>query len=156
MITVRRASEQDSQDLFAWRNDPVTRAASLSVAPVGWPEHSLWLAASLANDSRRLFIAMLSEERTVPVKIGMCRFDITADGLSAEVGINLNPGYRGRGLSERVLTAAIVEFRRGDGSGLTLTATIRSSNHASITLFERVGFRLSSSKNEVNYYVCQA
>ncbi len=156
MIIARRATEQDSEDLFAWRNDPVTRAASVSIDPVSWAEHSDWFAASLANRSRWLFIVMASEDGgadgAAPAKIGMCRFDVQPDGASAEVSINLNPDYRGRGLAGEVLRMAIQEFRRGVSPELALTATIRSSNQASVSIFERAGFRLTSTDGQFGYY----
>lgn len=152
MITVRRATEQDSEDLFAWRNDPVTRAASVSIDPVSWAEHSDWFAASLANRARWLFIVMLSDAGEPDAKIGMCRFDVQPDGASAEVSINLNPDFRGRGLAGEVLRMAIQEFRRGVSPELALTATIRPANQASISVFERAGFRLTSTDGQFGYY----
>jgi RimJ/RimL family protein N-acetyltransferase len=136
-ITVRRAREGDSELLFNWRNDPVTRAASLSTAVVDPVEHDRWFRASLADPGRFLYVVVTTG--TIPDPIGMCRFD--AGRLSAEVSINLNPAFRGKGLSGAVLAEAIATFRAEVRSHVTLTAVIRSTNEPSIRLFEGAGFR---------------
>jgi len=146
-LRARPANAEDSRDLFDWRNDPLTRAASRSIEPVTWAHHEKWFSGVLADEHRELYIV---EIEATSESVGMCRFDSEAGDL-AEVSINLNPALRGRGLSVPVLLAAVEKFR--DGGGGALTATIRPENTASIRVFEKAGFRLVSSSGDFNTYL---
>jgi RimJ/RimL family protein N-acetyltransferase len=150
MITFRSASLDDSHDLFGWRNDPLTRAASGSQDPVSRSEHDRWFAASLASARRWIYIAVDTADET---RVGMCRFDLDDDGDSAEVSINLDPARRGTGLAYPVLEGAIARFRSDTGSAIELTATIRATNEASARTFRKAGFVLASSGAPFDYYV---
>jgi len=146
-LIARTATPADSRDLFEWRNDAQTRAASRSIEPVMWEQHELWFTGVLADKHRELYIV----ERVADSEaVGMCRFDEGEGGLT-EVSINLNPAFRGRGLSVGVLVAAIEKFR--DGGGGALTATVRPENTASIRVFEKAGFRRSASTPEFHTYL---
>lgn len=148
-LQARAAQQSDSRLLFDWRNDEETRAASRSISPVSWDEHAQWFAAVIADPLRHLYIVETSEE-PAPVSIGMCRFD-GKDGAPTEISINLDPAFRGRGLSAQVLRLAIDTFRAGGGGALK--ATIRPGNVASVRAFEHVGFRLSGSTPEFDTYL---
>jgi RimJ/RimL family protein N-acetyltransferase len=147
-LTIRRVIEADSELLFLWRNDPATRAASLSTAEVTHAEHERWFRASLADPLRRLFLLLL--DAPSPDAVAVCRFDLVE--ATAEVSINLNPRYRGLGLSGAVLAGAIAAFRAEGRPDVMLTATIRVDNESSIRLFERAGFRPAESANGVTHY----
>lgn len=145
MITIRPAVENDSQDLFTWRNDPDSRQASISQAVVSREDHERWFASSLASPRRAIYLAIDSQSGE---SIGMCRFDLDESATVAEVSINLNPVWRGRGLAAAVLAEAISQFRADTGVAITLTATIRSSNPASASIFRRAGFETTSATGE--------
>ena len=147
VISVRRAAPDDSATVFAWRNDEATRIASVSHDVVEWADHETWYDAALADPQRYLYLALEGDDRA-----GLVRFDVAPEG-SAEVSINLNPDFRGRGLARPILAAAIDAFR-GEGAGaLELTATIRPENVASIKTFESMGFVSSGSGEQLEHYV---
>lgn len=148
MISVRTASILDAEDLRLWRNDESTRAASVSRSIVSWADHVRWFTEVLADDRRRVYI---SEEKGE--KVGMCRFDLSDDDLAAEVSINLNPEFRGRGLARPVLKESIARFRSDIVRPISLTATIRPSNGASIRLFGSVGFEFAHGDELFKHYV---
>ncbi len=152
MITLTRATELDVEDLLRWRNDPTARAASGSNQPVSLAEHAAWLSGVLSDDHRFLYIAHHAEDTGGSAKVGMCRFDLDADG-HAEVSINLNPDYRGKGFAREVLGEGIAAFRGEIKRDVRLTATIRPSNAASVQIFRSAGFVLSSSDDQFSYYV---
>jgi RimJ/RimL family protein N-acetyltransferase len=149
MITFRPAVESDSDDLYDWRNDGDSRAASGSQTPVLRSEHDDWFAAALAAPDRSIYIAV---DSAAHISVGMCRFDRGDDG-SAEVSINLNPARRGTGLSYPVLDGAIARFRSDRGSAIRLTATIRSTNEPSTQIFRKAGFVKTSSSGQFDHYV---
>jgi L-amino acid N-acyltransferase YncA len=135
MVTVRPAGEQDSLDLLAWRNDPVTRAASIESHPVSRAAHEAWFARVLADPHRVLYIGYDSG-----TSIGMVRFDAAEDGRGAEISLNVAPAQRGRGLGRELLLAAISRYREAVGPPKMLRARIRPGNEASLRLFRGAGF----------------
>ena len=149
MITFRRATAADSGDLFDWRNDPVTRAASVSQDPVAREDHALWFDASLASNARWIYLAIDDESSQ---SVGMCRFDLNPGGEDVEVSINLNPEWRGKGLAFDVLAGGLARFREDRGSTAALTATIRTSNQPSARIFTRAGFTLVDSVDQFDHY----
>ena len=145
-LQVREAGPNDSATLFAWRNDPLTRSASLNTDEILWESHEEWFTHALACRTRHIFmIEALSNAETRP--IGMCRFDV--DGETAEVSINLAPVMRGKGLAVGVLRSAITYFWSADLHNTEIIAQVREENTASRRLFERVGFSTKSSDGVV-------
>jgi RimJ/RimL family protein N-acetyltransferase len=144
-VIVRPATDADSADIFAWRNDPLTRHMSLNSDAVSWRDHQNWFATSLENAGRWL---LLCEENSV--KLAVVRFDI--DGANALVSINLNPEARGKSLAKPCLQSAI-EYLQSHTSGIRgLTAEIKQENAASRRVFEQVGFEIESSAGGVFTY----
>ena len=92
-ITLRFAERKDSLDILAWRNDPVTVRFSPTGA-VKLEDHLKWFEDKLSSLNTNIFIALQEQN-----KIGMIRFD--REGRSAEVSINLDPRYRGKGYGKQ-------------------------------------------------------
>lgn len=145
-IACRHADLVDSDDLFQWRNDPQTRAASISTAEVSWNDHEKWFEATLDSKSRTIYIAIDDGGS----KLGMCRFDALPEGT--EVSINLNPAVRGRGLASGVLSECIDKYRVDFSKVQLLIAQIREENLASVRVFEKSGFKYKSSEAGVARY----
>ncbi|MCC6642217.1 MAG: pseudaminic acid synthase [Deltaproteobacteria bacterium] len=126
-LGLRPATLDDADRLLAWRNDPETRRASRSSAPVARNEHVAWLTAALASSDRRLRIA---EEAGQPV--GVVRADRREDAW--EVSWTVAPEARGRGVARRMLSLLLGEL---DGPA---TAVIRQPNIASARVAAAAGF----------------
>jgi RimJ/RimL family protein N-acetyltransferase len=56
-LALRPATREDAGRLFAWRNDPATRAASHDDSLLAWDRHLAWLERVLADPERMLWIA---------------------------------------------------------------------------------------------------
>lgn len=132
-MDIRKAQLSDSEDIFSWRNDPKTRAASLNTEVVAWEGHQRWYTTALSSPSIILYIAQDGEHRTT--SIGMCRFNLSQDGMAAEVSINLNPEFRGKNLSQKVLNLSIKKAYEDNPGLQKITATIRETNVASMKIF---------------------
>ena len=136
-IRLRPALPDDCERVFAWANDPVTRAASFNAATIPLDVHRRWYDASLRG-ARTLYIAEANS-----TAIGLARLD-PVDGETAEVGLTLAADHRGRGHAVRVLDALC---KRAAASGLRkLIARIRDDNLRSRVVFERAGFERRSEE----------
>jgi RimJ/RimL family protein N-acetyltransferase len=130
-VTLRPALPSDQDRVFAWANDPLTRAASFRAAPISPQEHARWYTASLEG-ARLLYIAEADAHA-----IGLMRLD-PIDGDVAEVGLTIANEFRGRRLSVPALRAlAQVAVTAGFSS---LLARIREDNQRSQHVFESAGF----------------
>jgi len=151
MIIVRAAKPSDAQVLFEWRNDASARVASSSRVEVEWEGHRAWLESVIADPRRFLYIAESTESSGL-ARVGTSRFDLDPDGLEAEVSINLNPEFRGRGLAAGVLGASLERFASVWAGALPIRALIRPENTRSVRLFTAAGFVLSGSKGDIDIY----
>jgi len=125
-LRLRPARTNDAERLLQWRNDPDTRAASVHTAEVTPAEHDSWLARSLANPDRKVFIA---ERWGEPV--GTVRGDRSPAGW--ELSWTVAPGSRGQGLGVRMLQLLI------DALGRPALARIKAGNSPSTKMAEAVG-----------------
>lgn len=151
-IIIRPVTADDSAKLLLWRNDPVTRENSLTTEPVSKDDHEQWFSTTLQREDRVIYIAEVSCTSNQQDSCGMCRFDISQDGKSAVVSINLNPQYRGQGLSLPILLRSINAFAQEFQGIMSLDAEIRESNLPSINIFTKAGFTKIDVDSEVGHY----
>lgn len=134
-LRLRPAGPEDCDRIHAWASDPETRAVSFSPDPIPLEDHRRWYAASLESPTRRILVA---EDPGGP-PLGMVRFDLEEAEAEAEIGINLAPEARGRGLGPALLDLAAREFHR-EHPGLRILARIKRDNTRSLRAFERADF----------------
>jgi L-amino acid N-acyltransferase YncA len=136
--TIRLATADDSERLFAWRNDPDTRRASHNTDVVSSEQHAAWFAKTLLRKDQILLIAMLNDK-----PIGTVRFDKRPDRYF-EVSINVAPEARTKKLGAACLGAACDFILAKASAGFH--AEIRSENAASIRIFQQCGFQETGRK----------
>lgn len=132
-IHLRCAGHEDARAVFDWRNDPVTRSASLETDPISWPVHELWWKASLGRADRVLIIGEDAWNRPV----GLVRFD-ALDGRWL-VSIQVAPERRGQGWGRALLEGGLRRMEGKQGAH-RFTAQIKDDNEASRRLFAACGF----------------
>jgi RimJ/RimL family protein N-acetyltransferase len=150
MIIVKPACEDDSKDIFTWRNDKLTREMSLTTDPVAWEGHELWFENTLKNDTRLLLMCI---DTVINEKICVVRFDLNIN--RALVSINLAPSMRGNGLAKICLNAAINFLKTHAPSIDSLDAEIKSTNRASIATFQGVGFSQVGEDSSLLHFQCK-
>jgi RimJ/RimL family protein N-acetyltransferase len=144
-MLLRFAEAGDLEDLFSWRNDPKTREMSLIPSEVSMPDHEAWYRRKLLDDNCLLLIAEQNGQ-----KIGVVRFDMLPELQRAEVSINLNPDFRGKRLSQRLLKKAVEMFRGQFDADIA--AIVKENNLASRKIFDANGFiQVSNSDGNVRY-----
>ena len=147
-MKIREANIDDSNDIFEWRNDPITRQMSFNSDVVTFSTHNKWFENSLYNKNRYLFIA--EEEGR---KISVIRFDIKEEKSTAEISINFNPMERGKRFSSKVILKSISYFNIIDNKRIkTIIAKIKKKNIASKRSFMKCGFKLGLIKGNTEIY----
>lgn len=131
-LATRPASMADADVLFAWRDDPGTRAASRNKDSLDWNAHLGWMSRTLADRDRQLFVI---EAATAP--IATVRWD-RCSGLGWEASITVAPDHRGTGVAAAALLAAERAVLVEDPC--RLLATIHIDNIASRRVFARAGY----------------
>lgn len=127
MIT-RLANAKDWARLFAWRNDPVTRASFLQQEPVTLSDHLEWLAKTLDDHPKtQLYIV----EDTYDA-LGTFRLNRIDDAYTCSVTVD--PLKRGRGIGRAIIQEMVKKTQ------MPITATIRATNYASLRAFASAGF----------------
>jgi len=134
VLTIRNAREEDSEDIWRWRNDSVTRQNSRSKEEIPWENHVSWYANALTNPNKKIFVGMDGE-----TKVGRIMFDKIKDGL-AEVGIVVAPEGRGRGYGSELIRIGSLEYFSREESVREILAEIQRNNPASIRVFEKAGY----------------
>jgi len=144
VLTLRPASIDDARRLFAWADEPHTRAMSGRDAPLDWTRHVRWLEDVLVDPSRHLYVAEQADGRA----IGQCRVDVEpvetgpapdAPDRIGRVSIAVAPEHRGRGCATAIL-ARVVERAEAELGVHALRAVVLNDNAASLRLFARAGF----------------
>lgn len=124
-IELRKATFADAATLLRWRNDPVTRAMSLSNETVRQGDHLAWLSRVLADSRRQLLVGVYDG-----YPIGTARID---RGGETEISWTIAPEWRGCGFCSALIAAAVP-----DGH---VVARIKVGNIASQHAAARNGFR---------------
>lgn len=133
-LNIREAVKEDCKDIFDWRNDEQTRAASFNSEMVSYATHAKWFEAALQNPARLIYIGIDQNG----IKIGVIRLDILNDEV-AEISINLSPQMRGRGLGSLLISIACDQLVPKLNKSLIVART-RDGNLASIKSFVKSGF----------------
>jgi RimJ/RimL family protein N-acetyltransferase len=132
-IRLRPATGGDARNLWQWRNEPETRAASFSTEPIAYDDHVKWLTAKLRDRNVFILIAVGDGD----VEIGYVRLDVHGD--AAEMSLSLDRAHRGRGLGASTIRAA-TEFAVNTLGIRCVTVRVRPGNAASLGAFRAAGF----------------
>lgn len=133
-LRLRRASWDDRCLLWKWVNDPGVREVSFSSSSISAEQHLRWFRTKLEDPRCMFFIA--TNDKNEPV--GQVRVDINEEREGA-LDISIDAQKRGRGYGPRLL-AELLEEIASHSLIDRLHAFVRTTNTASIRLFERAGF----------------
>lgn len=147
-IKIRMAESRDSMDILKWRNDPHSRSMFISSELVSEETHKKWFDNILNDPLQRLYVGEILD-----VKLGTCRFDLEPEKQIANVAINLSPSMRGKNLSKEFLQNSIKEYWKQHN--VSLKATVRKNNEASLRLFKNCGFLKSKEDDAFQYFLLE-
>jgi UDP-2,4-diacetamido-2,4,6-trideoxy-beta-L-altropyranose hydrolase len=133
-LQLRPARASDCMDVLAWRNDPGTRRHALEPGSIDPDVHTRWFHAVIASADKALLIA---ESGATPVAV--LRYDCR-DG-DAVISVYLVPAERGCGWGPALLRAGTLWLQQHRPSVHRVRATILQANTASVSAFQRAGYR---------------
>jgi UDP-2,4-diacetamido-2,4,6-trideoxy-beta-L-altropyranose hydrolase len=133
-IGFKKAHREDVDILFKWINDPEVRSQSLSANNITYEEHVTWFSKKIADRNCYLYIAYKND-----IPVGMLRFDLHGD----EVLINylVDKFQRGKGIGNSIIKNGVTQFLNDSCFKGTIKAVVKSSNTASLKIFEKAGFK---------------
>jgi UDP-2,4-diacetamido-2,4,6-trideoxy-beta-L-altropyranose hydrolase len=132
MLDLRPATAADAPLLWDWVNDPATRAAAFTSAPIGWDEHRDWFGARLASPDTVHYLAEIGGR-----PIGQIRFD-RCGGL-AEISLSVAAGHRGQGWAGALIAAGTTTYGT-DQPLVEVQARVKIDNVASQRAFVAADF----------------
>ena len=146
-IEIRKASHDDVNDFYYWRNHKKTRNMLKNTEPISWKEHTDWYLKSLKRINRVSLVILLKGSK---LKIGCIGFDIKEN--YSFISIIIDPKFRKKKLSKISLDEAIKFFKKDNSNINLISAEIKSENIASEKIFEQVGFVLRKKDKNINLY----
>jgi RimJ/RimL family protein N-acetyltransferase len=132
VVRLRRAVAGDCRQVWLWRNEETTRAASFDSAPIAFETHQSWFHQSLQRPDRHLLVVLADGHEA-----GVVRLDVT-DAVGT-VSIHLAPAWRGRGVGPSAL-AALEHIAFGPLGLGRMEARVKADNGASLAAFQKAGF----------------
>ena len=139
-LVVRQATLEDSDLLLRWRNDRETRLQSRTKRKVSEKEHKAWLQRTLQNAAIRLFVAEINGFAVGTVRANE---ELNSWVLSWTVA----PELRGRNIGYLAVKNVIQQLP-GD-----ILAEVKSNNHASIRIVQKLGMRRTGTKEGMTSWV---
>lgn len=136
-LCLRKATRDDAEMLFRWRNDPDARENSFQTQPIPYGEHVAWLGKTLCDFAQEIYI--LCEDDT---PVGQVRLTMEAD--VATVSYSIDAAYRAQGYGKAILRLAenlCVER----GTPCVLRGYVKKKNIASQMIFEALGYTCEDS-----------
>ena len=148
-IIFRKASLQDSIDLFKWRNDPLSREMSKNSSIISIKDHDLWFEK---NISKKQVLILICENSFTNNKIGILRFDFNKNFIKSMVSINISPQERGKKYSKVCLKQGIKYMRSIYPQCREIFANVKKTNLRSIEIFTSNKFEYIGEENFFNRY----
>lgn len=143
-ISLRKASLDDCEEIFKWRNAEETRKYFHDAKPIEWERHVEWFHNILNNGNRHL---LLGEE--AGNVFGVLRYDVF--DATANVSVYLVPGMYGKGRGTSMLNEGTKWIKENLPFVNKIVAEILSENQASRKAFMKAGFVEEPSKNYLLY-----
>jgi RimJ/RimL family protein N-acetyltransferase len=133
-VSLRPATADDVDLVYAWANDPASRAASFHSGQIEYADHVAWFEAQLTRPDRNVFIA---EHLGRPVAV--VRLDRASEREDrCVISLNVAPEARGQGLARPAFEAATREAARLGFA--TIHALVRPDNQAIVRPLLRAGY----------------
>ena len=147
---IRRATIDDCEMVFSWRNSPEVMEQSTSQQKVETLEHTQWFRETIVGDRRLLWI--------IEPNAGTVRVDKEARkasemwrGYFGVVSIYVLKEFQGQGKGTTSLISACREAFAHWDDVMELQANIREDNLRSIATFSAIGFQRVHDRGQLGH-----
>jgi RimJ/RimL family protein N-acetyltransferase len=144
-ITLRKATMDDMQMVYNWRNHINIRKCSRNNEEIDIQQHQRWFREVLDDQDRLLLIGSLDTR-----DIAVLRYDI--DDNQAEVSVFLAPDEMGRGYGKALLAAGEKYILANRPDVKSVIADVMAENKVSQKLFESSGYALNAMQYIKRFY----
>lgn len=141
-MNIRKATIEDAEILFNWRNNLDTRLASHTNDELSFDAHRAWLELSLKNPMRCLLIAEEAGKA-----IGTVRIDQHND--AAYLSWTVAPEARGRGVAKQMVKKVVEEM----AGTQAVRAEVKEGNISSVKVAKDAGMKLVQHENGVLHFL---
>ena len=146
-INIMKTTEPDCKYIWKWRSDKKIRNWCLNSEKIPFQKHKAWFLSKLKNRKTNFYIVKNKREE----RIGCVRFEINKDNSkSAEININLNPSFIGKGYGKEIIKKSTRIFFRDNPKINEIYAKILIKNIASKKVFSTVGYKFLKISSEGN------
>jgi len=132
-VKLRKATSEDAEQIFLWRNHPKTREHFFDSKPISRETHIEWLNETLKSKDKYLLIGEIGAQ-----SIGVLRFD-NLDSVT-QISIYLVPELHDKGLGSCLLEAGCNWVQNHLPSTKKIQAQIVAKNSKSLKMFNKKGF----------------
>lgn len=132
---VRLATEEDSDDMWVWRNHERCRKFSFNSEYIDIKIHKNWFSKKIRDADVAIYILEDQDNN----KIGQTRFE-KINSSQAYVNIGLNPCFFGKALGSKLIKSGTTKFLLTHPRVIQILAEILSDNTASIKAFQESGY----------------
>lgn len=132
-ILLHRATEEDCDRVYRWRNSEEIRRFSINSASIPYEDHVQWYRKALVDPNREILIGEIDDE-----PVGVLRYE--KDGECATVSVYLVPGNQGMGIGISLIEQGSLWIEENWHGLKEIYAHIKASNDASRAAFRSAGF----------------
>lgn len=140
-IKLRKATSEDCENVYLWRNSEETRKYIFDPEPILYETHCNWYSNIICSENSFLLIG---ECEGAPV--GVLRYD--CQGSEAIISVYLVPGTKGRGIGTEMIVQGSKWIRMNCPEVLSIKADILQINLASKRAFLNAGYQEHHSTYE--------
>ena len=156
IIPVKK-TDKNAKIIMTWRNNIDTRNNSLNTNLKVWDTFKLEF---YNNYFKNIPLFAISDNTKIAFVSFIKHISINNEGPDQiyriddtyKIGINIDPLYRGKGLSSKIIQLSICYIKKNYPNIKKIIAEIKKSNISSIKTFVKSGF-VCTCENSVNIYV---
>lgn len=139
---LRKATIQDSQQIFELSNQEYVRKYSINQKPILWETHKNWYQQVLSS-KKHLFFIVTNHSNQV---LGQIRYERITN--YAVISISLSEMLIGKKVSQPLIQQSLMMIQQEWKDIREITAYISNENIASKKTFERVGFEMNAHEED--------
>jgi UDP-2,4-diacetamido-2,4,6-trideoxy-beta-L-altropyranose hydrolase len=133
-IILRRATIEDCDAIYRWRNAEETRRHIFNPDPIPQDSHIRWFRKSLEDTNRVLLIGEIAGE-----PVGVLRYDM--QGSEALISVYLVPGTHGQGTGTHLIRSGSTWLRQNYPQIRSINADVMPTNISSCNAFINAGYK---------------